>query len=201
MKSVQPQTYVKPEAAITVFELLMMSGVSLETCWAIKKHWNYKFYYTVASCSLFLYDFLLFSVNFALTIPKEGKCPDTRFWTRSISRNVCKHSCNLPSALCSVVWGPKTNTDAVQSGRCRYLYGCSQYELSSPLSTSVCHLMLSKSSNTAFQIFTFKFHSCIVHSDVIHSFISPTNAQLIGFKILKFTLKYTGWFKRMDSIS
>jgi hypothetical protein len=28
----QPQTYVKPEAAITVFELLMMSGVSFETC-------------------------------------------------------------------------------------------------------------------------------------------------------------------------
>jgi hypothetical protein len=28
----QPQTYVKPETAITVFELLMLSGVSLETC-------------------------------------------------------------------------------------------------------------------------------------------------------------------------
>jgi len=28
----QPQTYVKPEAAIRVVELLMMSGVSLETC-------------------------------------------------------------------------------------------------------------------------------------------------------------------------
>jgi hypothetical protein len=29
----QPKTYVKPEAAITVFELLMMmGGVSLETC-------------------------------------------------------------------------------------------------------------------------------------------------------------------------
>ena len=28
----KPQTYVKPEAAITVFDLLMMSGVSLETC-------------------------------------------------------------------------------------------------------------------------------------------------------------------------
>jgi len=28
----QPQTYVKPEAAITVFGVLMMSGVSLETC-------------------------------------------------------------------------------------------------------------------------------------------------------------------------
>jgi len=33
-----------------------MSGVSLEPCWAIKKHWNNKFYYTVASCWLFLYD-------------------------------------------------------------------------------------------------------------------------------------------------
>jgi hypothetical protein len=52
----QPQTYVKPEAAITVFELLMMGGVSLETCWAIKKHWNNTFYYTVAFCWLFLYD-------------------------------------------------------------------------------------------------------------------------------------------------
>jgi hypothetical protein len=28
----QPKTYVKPEAAITVFGLLMMSGVLLETC-------------------------------------------------------------------------------------------------------------------------------------------------------------------------
>jgi hypothetical protein len=28
----QPKTYVKPEAAITVFEPLMMSGVSPETC-------------------------------------------------------------------------------------------------------------------------------------------------------------------------
>jgi len=32
----QPQTYVKPEAANTVFELLMMSNVSPETCWAIR---------------------------------------------------------------------------------------------------------------------------------------------------------------------
>ena len=52
----QPQTYVKRGAAITVFELPMMRGVSLETCWGIKKHWNNKFYYTVASCCLFLYD-------------------------------------------------------------------------------------------------------------------------------------------------
>jgi hypothetical protein len=33
----QPKTYVKPEAAITVFELLMMGGVSPETCSAIKE--------------------------------------------------------------------------------------------------------------------------------------------------------------------
>jgi hypothetical protein len=51
-----PKTYVKPEAAITVLELLMMDGVFPETCWAIKKHWNNKFYYTVASCWFFLWD-------------------------------------------------------------------------------------------------------------------------------------------------
>jgi hypothetical protein len=34
----------------------MMRDVSLETCWAIKKIFNNKFYYTVASCWLFLYD-------------------------------------------------------------------------------------------------------------------------------------------------
>jgi len=28
----QPKTYVKPEVAVTVFELLMMGGVSPETC-------------------------------------------------------------------------------------------------------------------------------------------------------------------------
>jgi hypothetical protein len=39
----------KPEAEITIFELLMMDGMSPETCWVIKKHWNNKFYYTVAS--------------------------------------------------------------------------------------------------------------------------------------------------------
>ena len=49
----QPKTYVKPEAAITVFELLMMGDVLSETCWAIKKHCNNKFYYTVASCWYF----------------------------------------------------------------------------------------------------------------------------------------------------
>jgi hypothetical protein len=34
----------------------MMGGVSPETCWAITKHWNNKFYYTAASCWFFLWD-------------------------------------------------------------------------------------------------------------------------------------------------
>jgi hypothetical protein len=34
----------------------MMGGVSSETCWTIKKHWNNTFYYSVASCWFFLWD-------------------------------------------------------------------------------------------------------------------------------------------------
>jgi len=33
-----------------------MGDMSLETCRAIKKHWNNKVYYTVASCWFFLRD-------------------------------------------------------------------------------------------------------------------------------------------------
>jgi hypothetical protein len=63
----QPKTYVKREATITVFELLMMGGVSPETCWTIKKHWNNKFSYTVASCCLFLWDSIVAVDNICLT--------------------------------------------------------------------------------------------------------------------------------------
>jgi len=34
-------------------ELLMMSGVPLEKCWAFNKLWNNKFYYKAASCWYF----------------------------------------------------------------------------------------------------------------------------------------------------
>jgi hypothetical protein len=40
-------------------------------------------------------------------------------------------------------------------------------------------------------IYFFSPFGCTVHRDVIQSFISPTNVQLICFEILKFTLKYT----------
>jgi len=35
-------------------ELLMMSGIPLETCWDCNERWNNKFCYKVASCWLFL---------------------------------------------------------------------------------------------------------------------------------------------------
>jgi hypothetical protein len=42
----------KPETAKT--DLLMMSCVPLETCWAVTECWNNKFRYKVASCWLFI---------------------------------------------------------------------------------------------------------------------------------------------------
>jgi hypothetical protein len=48
-----PHAYVNQRLQIQL-ELLMMSGVPLETCWAFIERWNNKFYYKVASCWLFL---------------------------------------------------------------------------------------------------------------------------------------------------
>ena len=39
------------------FMLLMMAGVSPETCWALYKYGIIKFWYIVASCWIFLYEF------------------------------------------------------------------------------------------------------------------------------------------------
>jgi hypothetical protein len=48
-----PHAYVNRRLQIHL-ELLMMSGVPLETCWSFNERWNNKFYYKVASCWLFL---------------------------------------------------------------------------------------------------------------------------------------------------
>ena len=48
-----PHAYVNQRLQIQL-ELLMMSGMPLETCWAVNELWNDKFCYKVASCSLFL---------------------------------------------------------------------------------------------------------------------------------------------------
>ena len=48
-----PHVYVNQRLQIQL-ELLMMSGMPLETCWAVNERWNNKFCYKVASCWLFL---------------------------------------------------------------------------------------------------------------------------------------------------
>jgi hypothetical protein len=48
-----PHEYVNQRLQIQL-ELLMTSGMPLETCWAFNERWNNKFYYKVASCWLFL---------------------------------------------------------------------------------------------------------------------------------------------------
>jgi len=45
--------YVKQRLQIHL-EILMMSGMPLETCWAFNERWINKFYYKVTSCWLFL---------------------------------------------------------------------------------------------------------------------------------------------------
>jgi hypothetical protein len=52
----RPRTCVRPGAAVTIFELLMMGGLPIEACWAINNHWNGEFWWTVASFWLFLYN-------------------------------------------------------------------------------------------------------------------------------------------------
>jgi hypothetical protein len=48
-----PHAYVSQRLQIQL-ELLITSGMPLETCWAFNERWNNKFYYKVASCWLFL---------------------------------------------------------------------------------------------------------------------------------------------------
>ena len=48
-----PHAYVNQRLQIEL-ELLMMSGMPLETCWAFNEWWTNKFYYKDASCWLFL---------------------------------------------------------------------------------------------------------------------------------------------------
>jgi len=48
-----PHAHVNQRLQIQL-ELLMTSGMPLETCWAVNERWNNKFCYKVASCWLFL---------------------------------------------------------------------------------------------------------------------------------------------------
>jgi len=72
-----PHAYVNQRLQIQL-ELLMMSGMPPETCWAFNERWNNKFYYKVASCWLFLLSHTTMhgSMNINLIIP-IGLCWDT----------------------------------------------------------------------------------------------------------------------------
>jgi hypothetical protein len=75
-----PRAYVNQRLQIQL-ELLMMSGVPLETCWAFNERWNDKFYYRVASCWLFLlschkFYFSFWRVNAFLVDDVEGDDDD-----------------------------------------------------------------------------------------------------------------------------
>jgi hypothetical protein len=61
-----PHAYVNQRLQIQL-ELLMMSGVPLETCWTFDERWNNKFYYKVASCWLFLLSWTMNRADYTLT--------------------------------------------------------------------------------------------------------------------------------------
>ena len=57
-------------------ELLMMSDLPLETCWAFNERWNNKFCYKVASCWLFLLNVLTAIKRYVTTaLPKRSSLP------------------------------------------------------------------------------------------------------------------------------
>jgi hypothetical protein len=66
------------------FRLLMMGGVSPETCWASYNYEIIKFWYTVASCWIFLYEYMneLFISLSVLMIPIDtwDEGPKTEIW-------------------------------------------------------------------------------------------------------------------------
>ena len=68
--------YVNQRLQIQV-ELLMMSGMPLETCWAFSERWNNKFYYKVASCWLFLLN--MFGVCFSC-FKQPSRCGTRHLW-------------------------------------------------------------------------------------------------------------------------
>jgi len=75
-------------------ELLMMSGVLLETCWAFDKLWNNKFYYKVASCWLFL--LIHTAIHWSMNIKAYVSfccCLTSAIWRncQSLTRSQTKH--------------------------------------------------------------------------------------------------------------
>ena len=66
---------VKPRGCKYSLELLMMSGVPLETCWTFNKVWNNKFYYKTASCWYFYWVLLMYIFQMAVSKNKTLNFP------------------------------------------------------------------------------------------------------------------------------
>jgi len=67
-----PHAYVNQRLQVQL-ELLMMSGVPLETCWAFNERWNDKFCCKVASCWLFLLNICLITAAWGYWLRCLGK--------------------------------------------------------------------------------------------------------------------------------
>jgi hypothetical protein len=96
----QSKTHVKPQAAITVFELLMMGGVSPETCWTIKKHWSNKIYYKIASC-------WFFSMRMQFYLHSQETCGshNVRFTQRAVHTTWSSHNVRFTQRAVHTTWG------------------------------------------------------------------------------------------------
>jgi hypothetical protein len=71
------------------FMFLMMGGVSPETCWASYKYGIVKFWYSVASCWIFLHELFLFPFTVYIPISQAS-------YTRSLSCMKCLLSSSTP---------------------------------------------------------------------------------------------------------
>ena len=78
-----PHAYVNQRLQIQL-ELLMMSSMPLEICWAFNERWNNKFYYKVASCWLFLLSHTTMhgSMNIKKTIKFGTYSPNMKYHSR-----------------------------------------------------------------------------------------------------------------------
>jgi len=102
-----PHAYVNQRLQIQL-ELLMMSGMPLETCWAFKERWNNKFYYKVASCWLCLLSHT--TMHGSMNIKSSSGVVLDNFnllWTRQLASTFNSLLSFLCPALCIVM--PKHN--------------------------------------------------------------------------------------------
>jgi hypothetical protein len=95
-------------------ELLMMSGVPLETCWAVNERWNNKFCYKVAFCWLFLRNYTTMhgsmNIKLHLLIRYSTASRRTRRRPQAVHRTTVRHS-GMPngykhSPIISLIFNP-----------------------------------------------------------------------------------------------